>query len=256
MERHVLLRGNCRQHHDLCRVVRAIWPEWLSRSDDYPDGSQTRFLLSVALRDACPVAATDRNPTPSNRSGGVDWIPASAAFPFWRGRKELETQTHCGRNSFARRSLTWDIDSHGGLLAMESRNEWLEWRSGPGGIPQRTLATRTARLVGLPGETVPQLSFDRWFRRQARPGARQDCNPDDARPTCATSNPGRRQHARLWKEPESGGSDGAGFLLGNAASSQSTTCPRCGSVGGYVGRTESSFRGQSLKICGPYIRLS
>ena len=76
----------------------------------------------------------------------------------------------------------------------------------------------TPGSAGLSGQAVPQLPLDWRRRRQARSGSGFGCHHADPRPARAPGNSGWRKHARLWQEPESGGSHGPGFVPGDAAS--------------------------------------
>ena len=106
------------------------------------------------------------------------------------------------------------------LFSLEPDHERLERRSRAGRISQRTLAAGTPGRAGLPGETVSQLSLDRRFRWTARPRARQRRHQPHSRSACAPGDSGRRQHACLWQEPESGRSDCPGLVPRDAATRQ------------------------------------
>ncbi len=80
--------------------------------------------------------------------------------------------------------------------------------------------------MNAPGQAVPQLPFPWGAGRRERPGSGQCCRAAHAGPAHPPGDPGRRQHAGVWEEFESGGDDGARRISRDVASSRTSSCTR------------------------------
>ena len=125
--------------------------------------------------------------------------------PLRRRRKELAAAAHRGPDRAADRDHSRDLYASRRVRALESAHERLERRSRAGAIPARHDRAGAARRARLSGQAVPQLPFPRRKRRAARSGPGQRCRAAHAGPAHPPGDSGRRQHAGLRQEPESGG---------------------------------------------------
>ena len=183
------------------------------------------FLWLYALLSLLPPSLE----TPALLIGPVVAIAALLLLPFLSGE---------GEKSWKRRpiavltvlliAITLGTFTHlADLRAVESAHERVERRSRAGACcsAARPHCERQGALV-FQAKQCRNCHALGEQRRRARARARRRRRAPHAGSTHSPGDSGRRQHARLRKEPESGGNDGAGGVSRDAASAKSTTGAR------------------------------
>ena len=202
VEGHSVLRLRSALH---CRLRRLLWSlrsEWTAGSDDYSDSTASGFLLLVDLRRTGFPATGSRNAVTLDCSRRRD-CPVAVVALLCRGRREeLEAQADRRFHRPAGRGDTRQLHAVRTAYALEPGDGRVEQHANPSRVSPRAYRAGAERRHRVPGEAVPQLPFARRPGRQARTGARPGGASPHQGSARATSDPGRRQYARLREEPE------------------------------------------------------
>ncbi len=210
--------------------ARVLWSVRSNRPpgpDDHPDGAETRLLLFVAVRFAVILAAFHGDASSPHWPRSRYRVSCFAAISFWRRGKELAPAADRCFDGSADRHNPGNTHPPRWIYAVEPAHECVERRPRAGAVSARqTALERQGALVFQVKQCRNCHSLGRlgWPKR-AR--ARQRRRATDAGPTDSPGNPGRRQHAGVRKESESGGDDCLGRVSRNFASSRTSSGARC-----------------------------
>src|SRR6266849_4102375 len=217
---------------------------------DHPDRAETRLLLFVAVRLAVILAAFNGDASSSHWPRSRYRVSCFAAISFWRRGEELAATSDRGFDRSAERGNAGNTHPSRWLYAVEPAHERLEWRSGTSEISAWHNRAAAARCAGFPGQAMSQLPFPRGEWRTERPGSGRRCGATDAGPAHPPGDPGRRQHARIWEESESGGDDSARRISRDVASNRADPRARRGAC---RSPREKRFRAIALQMT-PFVQ--